>query len=200
MADGRRGACIDITQTVQRFLERQGIWVYFAGGSLRIDFPSDSGLPSKWFWPIMHAGNPARMGHAWACAPPFRVVDLSFSVQPYGPNEQQYLKGYVLAEGCTAAEEITIDDLMENEARAEFQRYFRRAPTLEDLPRIGFAAFQQILADFPSCSVSKGQVRLKYTTTSISGPDRPLEQMRNLCLRGRYPSQLYDEFVRGLEI
>jgi len=28
VADGRRGACIDISQTLQRFLERQGIWVY----------------------------------------------------------------------------------------------------------------------------------------------------------------------------
>ena len=32
-ADGRRGACIDISQMLQRFLERQGIWVYRRGRS-----------------------------------------------------------------------------------------------------------------------------------------------------------------------
>jgi hypothetical protein len=198
IADGRRGACIDISLTLQRFLERQGIWVYLVGGALRIQFPAASGIGEKYFWPIMHGDNPARMGHAWVCAPPFKVIDLSFSLQPYRANEQRYLDGYVLVEECVQpAEETNIDDLMENEAKEEFVRVYRRAPTMADLPQIGFGSIVQFIADFSSCETTKDQVRLKYTPTKISAPDLPLERMTNLRLQGRYPMQLYEEFQRA---
>ncbi len=198
VADGRRGACVDISQTVQRFLERQGLWVYFVGGGLRLQFPAASGIGAKYFWPIMHGDNPAVMGHAWACAPPFKVIDLSFSIQPYRANEQRYLNGYVLTEECEPpAEQTTIDDLMENEAMEEFQRCFRRPPALDDLPRIGFPNILDFMAEFPSCKTTKDDVRLKYFPTKVSAPNLPMEQMRNLRLRDRYPIQLYEEFERA---
>jgi hypothetical protein len=197
VADGRRGGCIDIAQTVQRFLEQQETWVYFVGGGLRIEFPAAARLGPKWFWPIMHGDNPAVMGHAWVCAPPYKVIDLSFSLQPYRANEQKYLNGYVLIDECQGpAENTTIDDLVENEARNDFQRFYRRQPTLADLPLFDRPHLQQFMADFPSCKAIKDEIRLKYVPTKISAPDRPLDGMRNLQLRGRYPAQLYEEFQR----
>lgn len=197
VADGRRGACIDISATMLRFLEREGIWVYLIGGGLRIQFPAASGIGTRCFWPLMHGNNRALMGHAWVCAPPFRVVDLSFAIQPYAANEQRYLNGYVLTEECQQPpEETTVLDLMENEFREEFEQDFGRPPTMADLPRIA-PGLREFMADFPSCRTTKDGVRLKYIPVTTSTTDLPLERMRNLRLRGRYPMQLYEEFQQS---
>ncbi|MFZ0420843.1 MAG: hypothetical protein WAM04_22270 [Candidatus Sulfotelmatobacter sp.] len=197
VADGRRGACIDISGTLLRFLERQGIWAYFVGGGLRVQFPARSGIGTRWFWPLMHGENPALMGHAWVCAPPFKVIDLSFSTQPYQAREQRYLNGYVLIEECEQPpEETTLTDLMEPEVRAELRAAFRRPPNMDDLPQVA-PGLREFIADFPSCKTTKDQVRLKYIPVNISAPDLPLERMTNLQLRGRYPLQLYREFERA---
>ena len=103
----------------------------------------------------------------------FKVIDLSFSLQMYRANEQRYLNGYVLVEECEQpAEETNIEDLMENEAKEEFVRVYRRAPTMADLPQIGFGSIVQFIADFSSCKTTKDQVRLKYTPTKISAAAR----------------------------
>jgi len=203
-ADGRRGACVDISQTVQRFLEPQGIWVYMVAGGLRIQYPAASGVGTRWFWPLMHPRNRARTGavtgHAWVCAPPFKVIDLSFAIQPYSPNEQRYLNGYVLAEECEGPPEATtVNDLMDNEVRQELTLALGRLPNMTDLPRVA-PDLRDFMADFPSCKITKDEVHLKYIPTRISAPDRPLEGMRNLELRGRYPAQLYEEFQRARNV
>jgi hypothetical protein len=196
VADGRRGACIDISGTMLRFLERQGIWAYFVGGGLRVQFPARSHVQTKWFWPLMHGDNPALMGHAWVCAPPFRVIDLSFSIQPYTAREQRYLNGYVLIEECDRPpEDTTLTDLMEPEVRAELRQHFGRAPRIDDLHQVA-PSLLEFMADFPSCKTTKDGVRLKYIPVSVSAPDLPLEEMTNLQLRGRFPMQLFEEFQR----
>jgi hypothetical protein len=194
VADGRRGACIDISLTMLRFLERQDIWACFVGGGLRVQFPARSRIGTKWFWPLMHGDNPALMGHAWVCAPPFKVIDLSFALQPYRANEQRYLNGYVLVEECEQPpEETTLIDLMEPEVRMELRAAFRRPPTMADLPQV-VPGLREFIADFPACKTTKESVGLKYIPVRISAPDLPLEQMTNLQLRGRYPMQLYRDF------
>ena len=90
-----------------------------------------------------------------------------------------------------------MDDLMENEAKEEFVRVYRTAPSMADLPQIGFGSIVQFIADFSSCKTTKDQVLLKYAPTKISAPDLPLERMTNLRLQGRYPMQLYEEFQRA---
>jgi hypothetical protein len=152
----------------------------------------------------MHPRNRARTGavtgHAWVCAPPFKVIDLSFAIQPYSPNEQRYLNGYVLAEECEGPPEATtVNDLMDNEVRQELTLALGRLPNMTDLPRVA-PDLRDFMADFPSCKITKDEVHLKYIPTRISAPDRPLEGMRNLELRGRYPAQLYEEFQRARNV
>ena len=102
----------------------------------------------------MHGENPALMGHAWVCAPPFKVVDLSFSIQPYQAREQRYLNGYVLIEECEQPpEETTLTDLMEPEVRAELRAAFRRPPTMDDLPQVA-PGLREFMVDFPSCKTT----------------------------------------------
>jgi hypothetical protein len=46
----------------------------------------------------MHRDNNAFTGHAWIYAPPFKIVDVSISLQRYSGEEQRYFHGYTLAE------------------------------------------------------------------------------------------------------
>jgi len=198
VADGRRGACIDISSTMLRFLESQGLWAYFVGGGLRVQFPPRSHIETKWFWPIMHGDNPALMGHAWVSAPPFKIIDLSFSLQPYTAREQRHLNGYVLIEDCEQPpDQTTLTDLMEPEVRAELRQDFGRPPRMDDLREVA-PGLLEFMADFSPCRTTKDGVRLKYIPVRVSAPDLPLEEMRNLQLRGRYPGQLFEEFQREI--
>ncbi|MGB8783360.1 MAG: hypothetical protein WCD02_09580 [Terriglobales bacterium] len=96
VADGRRGACVDISGLILRFLEHQGIWCHVTCGALKIEFPQESGIRPKWFFPLMHRDNNAFTGHAWIYAPPYTVVDISVSLQPYPAEHQRYGMGATL--------------------------------------------------------------------------------------------------------
>jgi hypothetical protein len=69
VADGRKGACVDISGVVLRLLERQGIWCHVVCGGVRVEFPAESGIRTRRFYPLMHRDNHAFTGHAWIYAP-----------------------------------------------------------------------------------------------------------------------------------
>jgi hypothetical protein len=69
-SDGRKGACIDASCVLSRFLERQGIWNYMVKGGLTVVFPPKSGLARTYFSPIMAKENPAVAGHVWVSRRP----------------------------------------------------------------------------------------------------------------------------------
>lgn len=193
VADGRRGACVDISGLILRFLERQGIWCHVTCGGLKIQFPAESGIQPKWFFPLMHRDNNAFTGHAWIYAPPFTVVDISISLQPYPAEQQRLLHGYNLIEGCNhPPDAATIGDLMEPELVEEFVRDRRRMPTMNDLT----PELRQFLRDFTPCTVAREGIRFNYIPVKASAPDLPLEQMLYPTLSGRRPMQVFEEFQR----
>lgn len=135
--------------------------------------------------------------HAWVCGAPFKVIDLSFSLQPYTAREKRYMNGYVLIEECEQPpEETTLIDLMEPEVRDQLREDFGRPARMADLPQVA-PGLLEFMEDFPSCKTTKNGVRLKYIPVTTAAPDLPLERMTNLQLRGRYPIQLYQEFERA---
>jgi hypothetical protein len=151
VADGRRGACVDISSAMLRFLERQGIWCHVVCGGLRVEFPAGSRIRPKWFYPLMR-NNHTFTGHAWIYAPPFRLVDLSVSLQPYPPEQQRYLSGYTMVEQChQPPTQTTIRDLMENELVEDFVRDNRRMPTMDDLT----PALREFMREFPRTNLSE---------------------------------------------
>ena len=48
---------------------------------------------------------------------------------------------------------------------------------------------------FPPFSISIADSRVKYVPAQTSAMDGALDQMRNLQLRGRYPAELYRQFL-----
>lgn len=196
VADGRLGACVDISGLILRFLERQGIWCYVSCGGLKIQFPTQSNIPPKWFFPLMHRNNRAFTGHAWICAPPYKVVDISVSLQPYPGEQRCYISGYVLTENCDEPPDVTtVRDLMETELIEEFVQEHHRMPTMNDLG----SEVLDFMCEFTPCRVIKDGIRLNYMPVKASAPDLPLEQMRYPTLRGRFPMQVFEEFQRGTQ-
>jgi hypothetical protein len=191
--DGRLGACIDLSLTLSRFLEREEIWNYFVAGALGVYFPEQSRLRPKYLSPIMAPGNPARAGHAWLKVPPFVVVDVTLPLQPFSAREAVFITRPVVQEISVPAEP-TIEELVEPEAAELFEGHHRRLPTMNDLPAFGVPHLVEFMREFPAFLVTLDEIRLKYVPTAISAPDAPLERMHNLCLSGKYPVQLYDEW------
>jgi hypothetical protein len=192
VADGRLGACVDISGAILRFLEHQGIWCHVTCGGLKIQFPEGSGIRPKWFFPLM-LRNAVFTGHAWIYAPPYTVVDISVSLQPYPEEQRHYLNGCNFTEECDQPPDaVTIRDLMEPELIEAFVRDRRRLPTMNDLePHL-----TEFMGDFTPCRLVKDGVRFNYIPVKVSAPDLPLDQMLHPTLSGRRPIEVFEEFQR----
>ena len=191
VADGRKGACVDISGVVLRFLERQGIWCHVVCGGVRVEFPAESGIRTRRFYPLMHRDNNAFTGHAWIYAPPFKIVDVSISLQPYSEDEQRYFHGYTLTEHWEEPKTpIGVRDLLENELVEDHVRRFRRMPTMEDIS----PNQRQFLREFPAHRLVKDGLSFTYIPVKISAPELPLEQLLHPTLSGRRPMQVFEEF------
>lgn len=190
LRDGRKGACIDASGVMQRILDREGIWSYLVGGGVRIQYPDESGVPDSYFWPLVHPDNPAKTGHAWVTVPPFAVIDITLPVQAYPRQIARYFDGMVAGDASSPYKPVA-GDLYENELVELVVQKTGKPPTLENLaPRQ-----RKFMETFPAFGVDYRKLRLKYIPMQISAMDADLEEMRNLCLSGLYPADLYSKFV-----
>lgn len=188
--DGRRGACIDASGVLQRILDRQGIWNYFVGGGVRIQFPASSGIRNEYFWPIVHPDNPAKTGHAWLHVPPFKVVDITLPVQGYSRNIAEHFEGFIAVDDSVPSV-AEAGDLYETEVIEMYRKNHGTLPTLDNL----HPQQRQFMSVFPAFEVTYGRLKLKYIPMHISAMDSDLENMQNLCLSGKYPGELYREYL-----
>lgn len=102
VADGRLGACIDISMMLSRVLEQEGYWNYQVKGSLTIRFPRESGIPTKYFWSYDVVQTPFAAAHSWLVVPPFTIVDVAVRQQPYDVG-RDLLPDAVVTEGVRPA-------------------------------------------------------------------------------------------------
>ena len=196
-SDGRKGACIDASCVLSRFLERQGVWNYMVKGGLTVVFPTKSGLARAYFSPIMSHDNPAVAGHVWVCAPPFRVVDLTVSLQPYKKGAEKYLTpGPLLAKAPQGRPfELTATDLFD--PSDDYQAaYGRPHPTLQQAKRDDPKLFERI-ERYGAIEVPFQDAQLRYFACGISAPDLPLEEIRSLSLSGKWPNEVWSDFEKA---
>jgi len=189
---GRLGACVDISGILSRILDREGIWNCPIKGSLTIDFPTESGLETTYFWSVDHGNFVA--AHAWIFAPPLIVVDVAIKRQPYSRAKLPYLPESVLSEDRHSVA-VDLDDIVSSSAQAEMLKH-----GVPPERQLDFSAPQlaDMLKVFPAVSVPgvRGS-RLKYCPVAVGMPDAPLEQMRNMDFDGKTPWKLYNEVFRG---
>jgi hypothetical protein len=190
VADGRTGACIDVSGALMRMLEHEGIWSCMVAGAATVFFPPDSGLGRRYFSPLVHPNNPAKTGHTWLFAPPFKVVDITLLMQGWNRRESEHIPSAILTERWEPAQADT-DDLMEDELAELIQRETGEAPTMANLS----PELVQTMKKFPPFLIIIKGTQIKYVPTQVSAMDGTLERMRNLRLSGRYPFELYQQFL-----
>lgn len=197
-ADGRKGACIDMSAAISRFLERQGVWNYIVTGAVTISFPASTGRAPKHFWPI--GNGPCTPGasaaHMWVNAPPFRIVDLTLAMQPYGNGEERWLPDAILAEDPRPGE-VELADLLDPEGRTELRRALRREPNLQDVKLINAGILDRV-KKFGTWEYRHDGTQIRYVACAISAPDAPMETAKNLQLNGRYMLDLWREFENSV--
>jgi hypothetical protein len=192
IADGRKGACIDASGILGRFLEKEGVWNFVAKGGLTTDYPKGSGLPRGYFAPIHNTPGLAA-GHAWLIAPPFQLVDLTLRQQPYKDGQERYLPDTVFA---TAVEPATSEaaDWIDPDLYPGFVRQYGRRPTMKDVAQMVGASGMASAKRLGTAKVRVNGATLKYVTTGVMAGDQPLEKARNLVLRGVGPFELYQKW------
>lgn len=189
--NSRLGACIDISSTLSRILEEEGIWNHMVFGSLSIEFPEESKIPRKHFWSVDVKDN-ARAGHAWIFVPPYHVVDLTIKQQVYKQGEEQYLPSMVLSESDKEYTP-TYKDLISPEVM--------RILTCQGIKPVNainstIPQFKMFNIDFKSISTAFNETKLHYIPTSVSAPDLKFIEARNLKLSGKYGYEIYRDIIK----
>src|SRR6266511_283621 len=185
------GACVDISGLLSRFLDRLGVWNYVVKGGLVLEFSATTGISPTYFWPIMAPGNPAIAGHTWVCAPPFKVIDISASAQPYRHSESAYISGYIAEENPTPvpARSVSVVDLLDSDVRNPFIRDHGRLPTMDELG--DGAKWIPLLGAF---QVSRPNVTMRYIGTAVGASDVGIDKKKYPTLSGLSPADAWNEF------
>lgn len=193
---GRLGACIDASLVLSEFLNQLGVWNYVVKGAASVFFPRRAGIEPMKMQPIMVSGNPASTGHAWVVAPPFVVVDLTISLQPYPEGAKSFLPAGYVAEQRAKTARPNASDLVE--AVDLLSARLGRAATLRDVFKLD-PGLEARITKYGCREASAGRVLVRYTACGIGASDTPLEAMMT-TLGGLRAPELYAEFqpVRSL--
>ena len=189
-ADGRQGACVDMSIALGRILEAEGLWCYYVKGSLTIEFPKSSGLANGYFWAFDLGGRDFAAPHAWISAPPFNILDLTLKQQPYPHQAGDWLPAVVMQE-AVARTKATPEDLL-----SPTTALVLRSQRIKDPIRYVSPNFDVFTEVFSANLVKQGQLQLKYIPVAISAPDAPLEELGGINLRGRKALAIYRELVQ----
>tara|TARA_R110001592_G_scaffold82307_7_gene243783 strand:- start:14802 stop:15611 length:810 start_codon:yes stop_codon:yes gene_type:complete len=192
LANGREGACVDMTGIFARILENEGIWCAGIKGSCTIEFPSNSGEENTHFWSVDHGDFKA--GHSWLFAPPFNIVDITLRKQDYSGNKKHYIPDMILEDsGIDSNPEI--EDIISPSAITELQ--------MHKVPRKNYfnAVAQEMLTiqkTYPTL-ITKGKLdtKIKYCPVAIHASEEPLEGLKNMKFDGMYALELYQSKIKG---
>jgi hypothetical protein len=192
LKDGRLGACIDASSVLSRILELEGFWNYTVNGSLTIEFLSELEISTKHFWAANLIENVnIKAAHVWVVAPPFKVVDITASRQPFQNNERKHMPNFVcssIGKDCNINE---IDLISPAYSTLLTLKGFRGNKFHHIKP--GFDDFTQ---SFKPLLIEFDEVNLKYVQIGISAPDLPLEKITALNLCGKLGIEIYKEVIK----
>lgn len=189
LAEGRLGACVDLSLVLSRILDAEGIWNYVVKGACSISLPSKTRVPTQYFWPLDVEN---RAGHVWVHAPPFKVIDLTIRQQPH-PYEpiKSMLPNYALIESGGKFTPTVIDicspeiRMAHNWNTRNNDLHFRLQPHLRDN-----------FLTFPATEKYLNKVKLRYIPCASSASDIPLKEFTNQKWNGRFGYDLYCDLVR----
>lgn len=193
LSDGRRGACIDASLILGRMLDRLGIWNYAVKGALAIVPPQHFADSPTIFGAIDLGLTSACAGHVWLVAPPYRIIDVTVSLQAYRQRELEYLPTLVLSEG---GQPITPrpTDLFDVSAADYIRTRHGRDPTMKDIACYEVGLLERIQQLKP-LAVPHSGAELRYIPCAGTALDGPLEAARNLVLSGQMPIDIFNKYI-----
>lgn len=190
VAEGRLGACMDMSAMLSRILEKEGIWNYIVKGALTLRFPDNPTMEPQYFWSIDTQPNTS---HAWVAVPPFDVIDLTVKQQPYKSQRiPDRLPDYVLLDTMQPYTP-EVEDICSAEIRQQAKRQGR---PIKDLHFTLDPNLRDVFASFPANEKRINQVLLRYSPCAFTVPGGPLEALKAQRWNGRYAHELYEELIR----
>lgn len=194
-------ACANASMALSRFLERQGVWNYVVKGALTVSFDAATGLAPVHIAPLWlkRTTHPESfVGHAWVCAPPFRIVDVTVALQrPYTPAARSILGDFFVATETVQPATAEADDLFDPDAVADFRRLTGSGPTLRDVIKVNPRLLDKIKR-YGAFLVRRDRVELKYVGYDMTASGEPLENPTAQTLAGKRPIEHYGDFVATL--
>ncbi|MDR0300851.1 MAG: hypothetical protein LBI04_00875 [Treponema sp.] len=186
----RFGACIDISQILMLILEKEGIWSCMFDGSMTIEYNEELKIKPTYFHTVDYGDYSA--AHAWIAAPPYKIIDLSLSLQDYEYSEKQYLPKYVLTDNVTNAKIQPIDivnprlSLMSKKPLEEILDNFYGKNTY----------VLEFINNFPPVYVQSNKVKIKYIALRSGASDGQLESAKCLDFSGKTPFEIYEKKIK----
>lgn len=191
----RKGACIDISTILMKILEKENIWCCQFGGCLTQKFPKKTGIQTNYFYLIDNSRS-FSTPHAWIYAPPYKVIDLSISLQAYTQNEEKYLPPYVV-EGTVTAGTITAKDIVN-------PKYANLYNATEDDILFGFMQhkpeMQEFVMKYSPFKIDYKNVSLNYIPVGAGAGSSELENITSINFSGMTPYELYINKIKPLII
>ena len=184
------GACVNTSGALVRMLEQERLWSYAVGGGVTVNFPDTSGIPPSHFGVI--APRQVVAAHMWVRVPPFQVVDITLPFQNWNPQQQHYIRDFVISEESERAQ-YTVWELVDVNVLMQFQLLNGRDMTLRDVRDIAPHVFP-FMARFPAFQVGSGELQIKYVPTKTGASEEGLYELIQPVLNGRRPGELYAAF------
>jgi len=178
ITDGRLGACIDASGVLTQVLELLGVWSYQVVGALTVLFPPDSGIEPLYFYPYDVGKRQFAAAHSWIVAPPFAIVDVTISTQPYISGVNAFLPDVVLQPNVEIAE-YTIEDVCSPSYVAAVRDAGHDKNELDKGIHTSLAEFHSA---FPPSRVTHELTELKYIPNGITSMDGTLEETKAFIL------------------
>jgi hypothetical protein len=192
VTDGRMGACVDVSIALSRILEKEGFWNYIVKGSLTIEFSNNLGIANKHFWSVdVLSEREIAAAHAWVVAPPYYVVDIAVSQQPYQGSEKEHIPKLICSLEFKPFEVVEID-LISPSASAIMTLEGIKGNKLIHIKN----DYHDFIKTFKPCLIELNDIKFKYTTIGISAPDEPIERVKTLNLNGKFPLEIYNDIIK----
>ncbi len=121
-ADGRLGACLDISLAASKILEKYGFWNVIQTGSLTAELPNARSRKIRRRPEFMPPGRNAKGGHAWLVVPPFIHVVLTVTRQQENEDMRDLLPPFIITTEVGLVEGVRLEDMADPALMALWSR------------------------------------------------------------------------------
>ena len=169
-----RGCCLTAMSMMTRMLDRLQVWSFGLFGSVILEAPAHD--LRRAIHTIAVKGAPDTVaGHAWVCAPPFFIVDISLALQCWDGAIAPLIPAVVLA----AAEAPRVDARVEDCVHEHVRAMFAEAEGFHDpyLHRRFDPRVEGFLRTFPARETIAGGLRMRFVPVAIRQPFETLAQI-----------------------